>query len=380
MIRISILFLLILFKTEAQTSVLNIADSLYVNGNYSKAIVQYKVYNNQSQVFGKIAKAYLAIGNYDEALVNYEASIKTNPNNALVKYEYGKLLANTKKYEKASNVFKDLVFTDDKNPNYYYELGLALEQLNDSTAMESFRSAYKLDETHQKAIYKIAKFYLQNRKYDLVDQYADEGLETYANNLELISLKAQNYYWQQNYREAIKWFEKLIELGESSEFVYETLSLCYEKHFDYKKALEFRELALKFNPNDATTKYVIGSYYLELEDFVNAEKYITQALLVLDQPLDAEYMKLANVLNRQKKYKESIAVLNKAIKEAPTNEYAHFHLALTLEAYYADYDAKLNAFENFKKKFPNSLMNQFVNEKISKIKKEKFIKQGEKED
>lgn len=380
MIRISILFLLILFKTEAQTSVLNMADSLYVNGNYSKAIEHYKAYNNQSEVFVKIAKAYIAIGNYDDALLNYEASIKTNPNITLVTYEYGKLLANTKKYKEASKVFNDLVYIDNKNPDYYYELGLALEQLKDSTAIDKFRSAYALDETHQKAIYKIAKFYLQNRKYDMVNKYADKGLETYANNLELINLKAQNYYWQQDYREAIKCFEKLIELGESSEFVYEKLSVCYEKHFNYKKALEFRELALIFNPDDATTRYVIGSYYLELEDFENAEKYISQALLALDRPLDEEYMKLANVLNRQKKYKEAISTLDKAIKEAPTNEYAHFHLALTLEAYYADYDAKLNAYENFKKKFPNSAINEFVDDRISRIKKEKFIKEGEKED
>lgn len=50
MIRFLILFLLILFKTEAQTSVLNIADSLYANGNYSKAIAQYQLYKNQPEV------------------------------------------------------------------------------------------------------------------------------------------------------------------------------------------------------------------------------------------------------------------------------------------------------------------------------------------
>ena len=380
MIRLSILFFLVFFKTEAQTSVLNVADSLYINGNYTKAIQQYKNYDNQGEVFDKIAKAYIAIGNYDEALNNYEASIEANPENTLIKYEYGKLLGVTKKYKEASIVYTNLVNVDDKNPNYHYELGLVLEQLKDSTAMNQFQFAYNLDETHQKAIYKIAKYYLQKRNHETVDKYADKGLETYPKNVELISLKAQNYYWQHDYREAIKWFEKLLELGESSEFIYEKLSLSYVEHFNYEKALENRLMALKFNPNDAASKYVIGTYYLELDDFENAEKYISQALLVLDQPLDAEYMKLGTVLNRQKKYKESIAALKTAIDENPSNEYAHFQLALTLEAYYADYDAKIKVYEDFKKKFPNSRINRFVDDKISRIREEKFIKEGEKED
>src|SRR5690606_38938839 len=75
------------FKTEAQTSVLKLADSLYANGYYSKAIAQYEVYNKPSEVYEKIAKASIAIGNYNQALLNYQESIKAHPNNTLLKYE-----------------------------------------------------------------------------------------------------------------------------------------------------------------------------------------------------------------------------------------------------------------------------------------------------
>ena len=380
MTRILIFFLLIFFKTEAQTSVLKIADSLYITGNYTKAIETYKTHKNQFEVFNKIAKAYIAIGNYDEALKNYEHSVKANPNDVLVKYDYGKLLSITKKYDESAKVFNNLIELDEKNPNYRYELGLVLEQKNDSTAINQFLNVYELDRTHQKSIYKIAKYYLEKGKHNDVDTYVNIGLETYPNNLELISLKSQSYYWRQNYREAIKWFEKLLELGESSNFIYEKLSECYEKHYDYKKALENRLLVLKNNPNDATSRYAIGTYYLELNDFKNAEKYISDALLILDRPLDVEYIKLSTALNRQKKYKESVAALKKAVIENPSNEMSHFQLAMTLASYYEDYDAKLKAYEDFKKKFPNSGINTFVDVQISKIKEEKFIKEGEKKD
>ncbi|MFI1745134.1 tetratricopeptide repeat protein [Thalassobellus sediminis] len=376
----TIILLLILFKTEAQTSVLNMADSLYANGNYSKAIERYKIYNNQKEVYDKIAKAYMAIGNYDEALKNYELSIEANPEDALLKFEYARLLSKTKKYKTAVKVFNDLVYIDEKNPNYYYELGLVLEKLKDSTAIDRFHSAYELDQTHQKTIYRIAKDYLKHRKYDLVHKYVDKGLETYENNIELINLKAQNYYKQEYYRKAIVWFEKLIALGESSGFIYEKLSLSYYQLYDYEKAIEYREIALKFNPFDATSIYVIGTYYERLNDFETAEKYISKAIFLLEKPLGDEYAKLATVLNHQKKYKEAVVALKKAIRENPTSQWYHFHLAVTLEKYYADYDAKIKVYEDFNKKFPDSRMIDFANRRISELKKEQFLKVDNKED
>ncbi|WNH08284.1 tetratricopeptide repeat protein [Thalassobellus suaedae] len=369
-----------LFKTEAQTSVLNVADSLYANGNYSKAIDRYKTYNNQQEVYGKIAKSYIAIGNYDEALKNYELSIEANPEDVLLKFEYARLLSKTKKHETAVKVFNDLVYIDDKNPNYHYELGLVLEKLKDSTAINRFRSAYELDQTHQKAIYRIAKYFLKHRKYDLVNEYVDKGLETYENNIELINLKAQNYYNKQDYDNAIIWFKKLIALDESLGFIYEKLSLSYIKLYDYEKAIEYGELALKFNPLDATSIYVIGTYYERINDFETAEKYISKAIFLLDKPLDTEYAKLATVLNQLKRPKEAITTLKKAIRENPTNQMTHFHLALTLENYYADYDAKIKVYEDLNKKFPDSKMKEFANHRIAELKKEKFLKVNKEED
>ena len=377
--RLVLILIFISFKTEAQTSVLNVADSLYAHGNYSKAIVEYENYNNRPEVYHKIAKSYIAIGNYEKALINYEKGVETNPENTLLKYDYGKFLYRTKNFKKAVDVFNKLVYIDYKNPNFHYELGLVLEQLKDSTAIDKFHSTFKLDETHQKAIYKIAKYYLQKRKHKTVGSFVDKGLETYENNPELISLKAQNYYWKHNYREAIKWFEKLIDLGESSEFVYEKLSLCYAKHYIYNKAIENRLKALKFNPTDAGAMYVIGTYYERLQDFKNAEKYISKSLLLLDQPLDVEYGTLGTVLNQQKKYKEAITALKKSLKENPENPSTQFFLVRTKDEYYSDLDSKIKLYEDFKEKYPKHPFIKFANYRLEELKEEKFLKAENKE-
>jgi len=373
---IFIALVFITFKTEAQSSVLSVADSLYAVGNYSKSIQVYKQHQPEEITFEKIAQAYNALGNYDQAIFYYDRALKSDLTNALLKYNYAKLLTKTKKHQKASYLLNELLETDNSNPNYHYELGLVLEQTKDTLkkAHEQFLNTYKLDQTHQKAIFKIAKYYLVKRKHDTVNKYIEEGLKSYANNKQLISLKAQNYYWQENYKNAIIWFEKLLELGESSQFLHEKLSLNYLKMYNYNKAIEHAKLALKFEPKNVSNLYILGQLYTKVEDFLNAEKYIQEALELEDVSLYKKYMSLAMVLNRQKKYKQALKALKKAVKENPTEVFPHFVILTTKTAYYENIDEKIKLHEDFLVKYPNSQFQSMVEYSLSKLKEDKFMK------
>jgi len=118
---IFIILAFITFKTEAQPSVLNVADSLYALGNYSKSIQIYKQHQPEEITFKKIAQAYDALGNYDQAIFYYDKALKSDHTNALLKYNYARLLSKTKKRQQAYSLFKELLETDSSNPNYHYE-------------------------------------------------------------------------------------------------------------------------------------------------------------------------------------------------------------------------------------------------------------------
>lgn len=368
-----IILILFVIKTEAQTSVLVVADSLYASGNYSKAIETYKLYHQPSEVYEPIARAYMALGNYDEALSNYSTALETQPDNAVLKFDYAKLLRSTKHYKDAALLFGELVNTDHTNPNYHYELGVTLETLNDSTAMNHFRRAFELDQTHQKAIYKIARKFLIDRKHEESLKYIEIGLNSYANNVELISLKAQNFYWIKDYRESAKWFEALIELGESSQFIHESLSYCYARHYEYKKAVSQGLLALEYDPKNFKNLFIQGQLYEGLEDFENAEKYMALALEIRDIPLDDEYRKLGYVLNRQGKHKEAIEALNKSLKINPNNDMAQFYLLMAKDKYYKDIDIRITLYEDFQSKNPKNTYNFWIERRIKELKEEKFM-------
>ncbi|WP_411767267.1 tetratricopeptide repeat protein [Winogradskyella sp. A3E31] len=372
------LFIIIIslcLNAEAQSSALSVADSLYSHGNYSKAIEAYKSLDNQEGGYVKIARSYIALGNFDAALTNYEKAAEVSPENALLKFEYAKFLTNQKKYQLASKLFNDLIYLDYKNPNYHYEMGVVLEKMNDSTSYNRFYSAYNLDDTHQKAIFKLAKHHLIKRHHDVSHRYIDKGLESYANNVELVNLKAQNYYYQNYYRKAITWFEELLELGESSEFIHEKLSICYAEYSEFEKAIEHRKKLLEFNPNDLTSMYVIGSYYEKLNDFENAELYISNYLDKKDVQLHHEYRLLGTIYNRQKNYEAAIKAFQKALKENPSDMFSEFYIIRTKDEYYADIDSKIKLYEDFLKKHQNDTpFKVMAVQRLAQLRDEKFLK------
>ncbi len=369
-----VLFCVIISNISAQ-NLKDKADNFYIAGNYSKAIAVYKTVDDLGTVYDKIAKAYIAIGNYGEGITNYQKAITLNPDDTLLKYEYAKLLTKTKKYEDANQLFNKLIVLDSLNPNYHYELGVVLEKQKDTTALQEFIKAFDLDLTHQKAIFKIAKRHIVKRKFKLAHGLIDKGLESYDNNVELISLKAQAYYFQEYYTHSVVWFKKLLDLGEKSEFIHEKLSLSYAQNSDYEDAIYHRKQALKFNSSDANAIFVIGTYYERLSNFEMAEEYITKALKIQDKSLSDEYQRLGTILNRQKKYEKAIKAFQKSLKEDSSNIMSEFFLIRTKDEFYADLDSKIKLYENYIEKHKKSPFMAFAQKRLKALKQEKFLEE-----
>jgi len=364
----------LVFNLNAQNQK-ELGDDLYALGNYTKAIEAYKSYDNKDEVYDKIAKAYIAIGNYGEGLINYERGIDANPEDDLLKYNYAKLLARTKTYEAANKIFKGLIVRDSLNPNYHYELGIVLEKQKDTLALNEFKTTFDLDDTHQKSIFKIARHHIVKRNFETAHQFIDKGLESYAKNIELISLKAQAYYYQEYYTHSVVWFKKLIDLGESSEFIHEKLSLSYAQNSDYEDAIYHRKQALKYNPFDANAMFVIGTYYERLSNFKMAEEYIAKSLKIQDVSLSKEYQRLGTILNRQKKYEAAIKAFQKSLKEDPSNVMVEFFLLRTKDEFYADIDTKIKMYETFIAKHKKGPFITYVESRLKELKQEKFLEQ-----
>lgn len=357
------------FKAEAQNpSALAIADSLYSVGNYTEAITDYSNIQPKNQaIYLKIARAHQAKGTLGDALSNYKKAA-TGTNETVALTEYGKLLITTAHYKMADSIFSVLIETYKTNPNFYYQRGRAKMQFRDTSAyvitdslvvkkddntpfIADFEHAVALDSTHQKALYQTAKYYLQHKNFLIVERLCKKAMESYPNNVEIISLLAQNNFNRGFISDAIPFFEKLLELGQNSQFIYEKLGVCYYKRHKYEEAIAYYLKALEMSEEDFYLHANLAKLYNFTEDFENAEKHGKLTIFYKDLPLDADYYTLGNTYEIHKRWPEAMENFNKALAENPDHKKALYYKAVVADNYYADKEAVLELYEGFIEKY-----------------------------
>ncbi|WP_340075991.1 tetratricopeptide repeat protein [Leptobacterium sp. I13] len=348
-----------------------IADSLYLLGNYSKAIAYYQkgesTINNQIS----IAKAYNAIGNYDGAIQKYEQIIAKDSLQIIAQYELGKLYYKTSQTNKAKSIFKLLVKKDSLNPNYYYQIGMIKMQEKDSSFIVDLKKAVKIDSTHLKSIQEIAKHYLINFTKDSTLYYTDLGLRFYKNSPALTSLKGQYLYTVDKDSAAIVEFEKLLTLGQKTEFIYEKLANAYLSLNDYENALKYYEILLVIDDENPRTHYNMGIAYQQKQENEKAIYHIEESLRLKYVSKANEYLKLTELYKDINDLKNTIKYYKLLINEVPDYTMGYYQLALMSDVYYKDPNVKLYHFQNFRDKASSeNKMTEYADRRISELKAE----------
>lgn len=324
-----------------------------------------------------MAQAYRAQGNYGKALEHYELALAETKNLPTTVSEYGKLLYRTGKYKKADSVFQQLATHFPKNPDFQYQLGLAKEQLNDTIAIEAFRKTFSLNPSHQKAIYKLAVDHFRQEEYEKVEFLGKKALESYPENAEIIGLLGQNAMATRDYRLASERFERLLSLGEHSEFVHEKLGLTYYHLGELEKALAHYQAVIDLEPQHVNAYYFSGKIHNLLGETEKAEARLKKALFLKKLGLSGMYHALGTTYKLQKNFGKSIDYYQLALEENEYNLRAQFDLAVAADQYYKDLQTRLNYYKIFIRKFkdfPNAKPFLAVAEyRINALKKEKFM-------
>nr|WP_292966599.1 tetratricopeptide repeat protein [Muricauda sp. UBA7809] len=360
------------FKAGAQTSALAAADSLYGLGNYASAINVYaKVGDKKSNL--QIARAYNAIGNYDKAIAQYSALLDKNPELQQARFEFGKLLLKTKKYEQALEAFNVLTASKQENPEYYYYLGRTHESVkNMDKANKAFKMAVAMDSTHLRSLYALGKYYVGQEIKDSALVYIDKGLRFYGNDVAMINLKALAYYNNGEYGPAIPYFESLLGLGEQKSFVYEKLAFSYFRNWEPEKALGAYHKLTNFPDKLATAYAGLGEVYFKEKELDSAQYYIKKSIEERMVSFPQEYASLGRIARLKGKTKESMEYYVKAWEENKDNYYNYYQVCVLADEYYKDSKTRLNYYEKLLEMYPNLVpfLKERAQNRISEIKEE----------
>lgn len=377
-ISVVILFIFISQQVEAQTSTLVVADSLYAFGNYEKAI---KIYKSQSPIkaktYQKIAAAQQARGLTSEALVAYQKAISKDDNLSIAKSHYAKLLRQTKQFNKADSLYKNLIQEFPENPNFYYQMGLVKQKLKDSTAVSYFHKTLEKDPYHLKAMSRLAKYYYKKKDYHKADSFAERVLQKKNRDVQMSLIYAQTAYALKSYHKAIERYLKVIDLGFESSNVYERLGMAYYQESNIDKAITYYKKAVELDIRKTSAQKSLGQLLLIKEKPYEAEKHLLIALQLAKPQLDNLYQNLGLTYKAQGNFKNAIEYFKLSLNENSNNIRSQFELAVAIDNYYADLETRLSYYNLFIKRFQtNPEAENYINlayRRISDIKKEKHL-------
>lgn len=361
-------------SVEAQNSSEVVTDSLFVLGNYSKAITIYQ--QNENENLFKIATCFEALGNYKKALDYYTLVYSKEPTNTIASYQFSKLLIKNLKFKEAEKIILELAEQQPTNPNFNYQLGLLKEKQKDSTAILYYYKAYKIDSNYVNATYKIAKLNLEKRRFVKAKPFIEKGLNAASTSIRFLNLQALQFYYTEQYHKAISKFKKLIDLGKKEENIYQKLALSYTQVLDFEKAIvAYHILIKKYDSKNPTYHYNLGVCYNVLNYIEDAKSQFEIAIALKHTPLDKEFVTLGMLYKKQNENKKALILFKKALRENAANETASYQIAVITDYIENDKTKVIKYYQKYLKKHGESgNMRELAKARVSDLKKELHFK------
>ena len=331
---------------------IEVADSLYAQGNYIKAINEYAKIGTAAAAL-QIARSYNAIGNFDKAVAQYRFVTKAHADFQLARFELGKLLLKVKQYAEANKVFTKLTENTTNNPEYHYYLGETKMQLDKpEESLVHYKKAIALDSTHLRSLFQLAKYYTVKQERDNALGYIEKGLRFYDTDVSLINLKGLVLFNDYQYTNAIPWFERLLELGEDKDYIYEKLAQCYAHNWEFGKAKKTYGVLLARDDTNSQTYFSLASVYQKEGQLDSAKVFINRAMSV-QKPIFAQgYSSLADIARLQNDLRTALSFYQKAHQEDTTDARIYYNICTVYDQLGDDLQKKLGYYENFLKQYP----------------------------
>ncbi|WP_445711596.1 tetratricopeptide repeat protein [Flavobacterium sp.] len=348
------IILLFLSSNAIFSQNIKLADSLISIGQFSKAIDLYQKESNTVKFF-KIAKAYEMYGDLKLAMKSYQKYLMVDSLNVQVNYNYGLLLIELFKFKESQEVFKKLV-SENANPLYDYYLGFAYEKDNNpSKALEAYRVASKKDSLHFKSNYKIAVILANNKEYKPVLTICNRFLKLDNENVDMLKLRAQIYFLQNNFTEAINDLKKLIDLNQTDVFIFEKLANSYYNTKEYKNSvMVYTSLIANSDKENADYFFNRGKCFGFLNEPKKAEEDIEKAIGLRTFRFDAEYFYMAYFYQKNNDLKKAMYYYQKTIQQDKNNEESNYQVIAIKDYEGSSPKIIIKEYESFLEKFPNA--------------------------
>lgn len=234
-----------------------------------------------------------------ESLKNFEKAARYDANSKEIVAELASAYLDMNKYSMAREMFKKLETLGDQSAANYKQLLTLSFQLKQRDDVLVYANKLKKADPSEKVAYYIGRVHYDNDNYGEAIKSLTEAAKEDPTNAEVPYLIAHSYADMMNYKLAVPFFLKAIELKPTEGFwTYELGLICYAMHDD-KNALKYILLAAeKGYKRDNDYLENLGIAYLNIGELDNGVKILNEILV--KKPSD---MNLLNMIAEAYYYK-----------------------------------------------------------------------------
>ncbi len=172
-------------------------------------------------------------GRLMESYKNFEKAVRYDANNKVIVTELATACYDLKKYNAAREHFKKLVELGDATAANYKQLMLLSFNLKLKADVIPYAIKLKELDPAEKVDYYIGKIHYDDDNYGEAIKYLNAAAKEDPSNAEIPYLIAHSYADMMNYKLAVPYFKKAIELDSTKNYwMYELGLICYAMHDD----------------------------------------------------------------------------------------------------------------------------------------------------
>ncbi len=334
---------------------------------------------DNAELMAEAAESFSILGNSVDALKFYEKASALWPENFALTAKLGRTHINLKNYPKAYEVFAEIYKHD--SSNVYWNKQLAYSAFRIYKRAEAVYLYEKVIEEYPRdygSYSNLIHAYNWKKEGGKIMTTIEKGLQQFPDNADLIFEKAMYLYKTKQYQAAMNNFEKYMEL--ETEVSYETImnygiSTYFAEHV--KQALEIFNDLQQQNPNDPLVMYYQSLCFKKLKDFEKAEEYMQWAIDASIPNYVAEmHHHLGQILGQQRKFKASIAALEKSYELNPEKHEVLFEIATTYEEFNNNKTLALNYYRIYLKEAGEQAKNTiYALNRIDRLKEDLFFEE-----
>jgi tetratricopeptide (TPR) repeat protein len=263
-----------------------------------------------------------------ESLKNFEKAFKYDSMNKAVLGEMASAYVDVRKYYQAQETYKRLLNLGETTPQNYkqvVQLSFNLKLYDDAIL---YANKLKKADPSEKVNYYLGKINYDRENYGEALKYLNEAAKDDPQNAEVPYMIGRSYADMLNYKLAIPYYQKAVELDATKYgWIYELGLICYAQN-DTKNALKYiKEAGDKGYPKDNGYLQNLGIAYIDAGNFNDGIVVLTD--LLKKRPSDFNLLDvIAEAYYDNKKYDDAMNYWDNLLGYDKTNASALYMIGM----------------------------------------------------